>query len=319
MRLAVTTFLALGAAASVTWLARAQAPVESLAPLPPPEKLDPRKVELGKKLFHDVRLSRDQSISCSNCHPVGRGGVDGQRFSRGVGGTAALNTPSVLNAAFNFRQTWSGNAPSLEDVVEAPVLSPTLMGNNWDVVVTRLREAPAYAAAFNDLYGEVSAHGVKDAVAEYMRFIVPRGSRFDRFLMGETDALSPEEYQGYLHFVGYGCVSCHQGRNVGGNMYAPLGVMGDYFKERGEITKADLGRYNVTGRERDRHVFKVPSLRNVALTAPYFHDGSAATLDAAITIMARYQLGRGLTASEITQIAAFLNTLTGLVPSGAVP
>ena len=158
---------------------------------------------------------------------------------------------------------------------------------------------------------------IRDAIAGYERILITPDSRFDQYLRGDKTALSNEEKQGYLHFKKDGCISCHQGANIGGNMFQKFGIMGNYFADRGSETDADLGRFAVTGREDDKHVFRIPSLRNVALTAPYFHDGTATTLPQAVEVMAKYQLGRPLEPTELVQIVKFLKTLTGKQSGGA--
>jgi cytochrome c peroxidase len=196
--------------------------------------------------------------------------------------------------------------------VDGPVQSVFEMGSTWEQVLGKLRGDPTYAAAFTTLYPEgLGREAVKNAIAEFERSLLTPRSRFDRHLEGDTGALTAEEKAGYLKFKSYGCISCHQGVNIGANLFQRMGVIGDYFADRGNITKADLGRFNVTGQEADRHVFKVPSLRNVAVTAPYFHDGSAATLEEAVAVMAKYQLGRPLPPQDLADIVKFLGTLTG--------
>jgi cytochrome c peroxidase len=196
-------------------------------------------------------------------------------------------------------------------VVE-PVLNPLEMGSNWADVVDRLSRDPAVVAAFKESYGDgLRAGNVQDALAVFVRSLVTPNARFDKYLRGDATAVTPEELRGYQLFKSYGCVSCHQGVNVGGNMFQQFGVMGNYFASRGSVLKADLGRYNVTGQEADRHVFKVPSLRNVALTAPYFHDGSARTLGEALDVMFKFQLGRSAPRQDKELIIKFLHTLTG--------
>jgi cytochrome c peroxidase len=286
---------------------------EPITPIPQPADVLSKKVLLGERLFHDPGLSRDQKVSCATCHDLKRGGVDGKPHSVGVGGTPlAVNTPTVFNSGLNFRQFWDGRAASLEDQAEGPLLHPDEMGATWPAIVAKLKDSAEYSRAFDDVYADgVQAANVKDAIASFERSLATPGSRFDRYLAGDAMALSAPEYRGYWLFKSYGCIACHQGANVGGNMFQKLGVMRNYFEDRGNVQPADLGRYNVTKKEEDRHVFKVPSLRNVALTAPYFHDGSAATLPGAVAIMGRYQLGVEIASSDIALIVAFLETLTG--------
>lgn len=275
--------------------------------------LDSDKVALGAKLFHDPRLSKDKTISCASCHGLGSGGVDRLVVSIGIGGAKGpINAPTVFNSGFNFRQFWDGRAASLEEQIEGPIHAPAEMGSDWPLITARLRNIPDYVRAFNKTYaGIISPANIKDAIATFERSLFTPNSPFDRYLRGDTDALSAAAEQGYQRFKSYGCVSCHQGVGIGGNMYQTFGVLGDYFADRGNITKADLGRFNLTGDPADQYVFKVPGLRNVALTAPYFHDGSAQTLEEAVEIMGRYQLGRLLSGEDIQLISAFLRSLTG--------
>jgi len=291
-----------------------------VSPLPHPSPAHADKAALGAALFHSRLLSRDGSIACASCHSPEAGGGDGRPRSVGVGGAVgALNAPSIFNAALGLAQFWDGRAATLEEQVAGPIHEPSEMGSSWDEVVARLAAEPSMRARFERLYpdGGISPASVADAIAHYERRLVPVDGDFDRYLRGDEQAISAEARAGFARFKAFGCASCHQGVGVGGNMYQRFGVMGDYFADRGGATETDLGRYRVTGREEDRHVFKVPSLRNVALTAPYFHDGSAATLDEAIRIMARYQLGREIGADDRRLIAAFLDSLTGRVASGA--
>jgi cytochrome c peroxidase len=277
-------------------------------------ELDPRKVILGRRLFHDPRLSKDGTISCSSCHDLHSGGDDGRRVSIGVGGApGAVNAPTVLNSAYNFRQFWDGRARSLEEQIDGPIQHPAEMAMDWPAVAALVDSDPQYAASFRELYGAPPSHeSIENALATFERSLMTPGSDFDRYLLGDKEALSQEALAGYELYLTLGCATCHQGVNVGGNMFQPMGKMGDYFVERGtEITPADQGRFNVTGDERDRHTFKVPTLRNVELTAPYFHDGSVNTLEEAVQVMARMQLGEELSAEETAQLAAFLRSLTG--------
>ena len=293
---------------------------EPIQPLPEQVDVDPRKAALGALLFADKRLSHDNTLSCASCHSLSKGGTDQLAHSVGIGGAVgAVNAPTVLNSGLNYKQFWNGRADTLEDQVNGPTHNPKEMGSDWQEIVGKLKRDSHYAAEFAALYsdGGLNPQSIRDAVAGYERTLVTPDSRFDRYLRGDQAALSADEKQGYLHFKEDGCISCHQGANVGGNMFQKFGIMGNYFADRGQETEADLGRYAVTGREEDKHVFRVPSLRNVALTAPYFHDGTATTLPQAVEVMAKYQLGRPLEPAELVQIVKFLNTLTGKQPEAA--
>lgn len=285
---------------------------DAVAPLPPPPALPAEKLALGERLFHDPRLSRDDSIACASCHDLGRGGTDRRKFSVGVGGAVGgINAPTVFNSSLNFVQFWDGRAATLEEQAAGPIHNPVEMASNWDEVLPKLRADPGYADRFARLYPDgVTAANVVDAIASFERDLVTPDAPFDRWLRGERAAMSPQEIEGYQRFRALGCTSCHQGVLLGGNMYQKFGVMRDYFAGR-PTTEADLGRYNVTRRAEDRHVFKVPSLRNVALTAPYFHDASADTLEVAVVVMARHQLGRDIASRDVEAIVVFLRTLTG--------
>lgn len=286
---------------------------EPIKPLPLDVKADARKVALGAKLFSDRRLSGDNSVACVSCHNLGEGGADRLALSLGIGGKkGTVNAPTVFNSAYNFRQFWDGRAASLEEQVTGPIHNPLEMGTNWADVVTKLNKDAALATEFKQIYPEgIQAKTISDALAVFQRTLVTPNARFDKHLRGDKSALTVDELKGYQLFKSYGCVACHQGINVGGNMFQTFGVMGDYFSKRGNPTAADLGRYNVTKNEADKHSFKVPSLRNVALTAPYFHDGSAATLGDAVDVMFRYQLSRSAPAQDKELIIKFLHTLTG--------
>jgi cytochrome c peroxidase len=286
---------------------------EPIRPIPAAKGLDPRKVELGARLFADPRLSRDDTISCASCHDLARGGVDRLPRSVGVGGVeAGLNAPTVFNSSLNFRQFWDGRARTLEEQIDGPVSGPREMATSWEDVLPKLRRDDDLMSAFAALYPDgLQAGNVKDAIAAFERSLTTPNSRFDRWLLGDEEALTSEELRGYQLFKSYGCAACHQGVNVGGNMFQSFGVMGDYFADRGSVTAADLGRFNVTGEERDRHRFRVPSLRLAVLTPPYFHDGSAATLEEAIDVMARYQLGRPMPPEDRALVIRFLWTLPG--------
>ena len=284
---------------------------EPIHPLPPTPALNPGKLALGRQLFFDTRLSGDNSLSCASCHVLEQGGADNKPVSVGVNGALGeINAPSVLNAANNFRQFWDGRAATLEEQAAGPVTNPREMAATWPQVIDRLNADGELRAAFLRNYPDgVTRQNITAAIAEFERSL-PRPSRFDRWLRGEHNAISSAEQNGYQLFKKHGCVGCHQGVNIGGNLFQRFGVMSSYFAGKNPVTHADLGRYNITGREEDRYVFKVPSLRNVELTAPYFHDASASTLEDAVRTMGRLQLGLDLPDQDVGQIVAFLKSLT---------
>jgi len=286
---------------------------EPIRPLTEAEGLDVRKVELGRRLFHDPILSGDGTISCASCHNLAKSGADGRPRSIGVkGGMGTVNAPTVYNAALNLAQFWDGRAATLEEQAGGPITNPVEMAATWPQVLARLSASP-YRAEFKAIFGtDPSAEAVRDAISSFERTLITVDSRFDRWLDGDDSALTGTEKAGYARFKSLGCASCHQGRNVGGNMFQRFGFFGNWFTDRGRTeTRDDLGRFNVTGQPGDRYVFKVPSLRLAALTAPYFHDGSVPTLEEAVTLMARYQLGRDISADDVSMIVAFLRTLPG--------
>jgi cytochrome c peroxidase len=286
---------------------------EPLSPIRAPVDLDERKVALGKQLFHDPRLSGDNSVSCATCHDLARGGVDRLARSIGVGGKKGeVNAPTVYNASLNFRQFWDGRASTLEEQAGGPIQNPVEMATTWAEALAKLQADKETVAQFRAIYNSApTAAAVQNAIAEFERSLITP-SRMDRWLLGEADAITQEELEGYRLFRRHGCVACHQGENVGGNLVQRFGVMQDYCGGRKiDDSDPDMGRFRVTKREEDRFVFKVPGLRNVALTAPYFHDASAATLEEAVAKMGRFQLGVDLPPEDIASIVRFLHTLTG--------
>ena len=294
----------------VLWQVRAVQPIK---PVPDDVGVNPEKVVLGRALFHDPRLSKDNTTACVSCHDLANGGDDGRRFSVGVDGNVGpINAPTVFNAGLNFRQFWDGRASTLDQQIDGPVQSAVELGSLWPEIIAKLYDHESYPGRFGAIYSDgITRENVKNALAEFMRSLTTPNSRFDQWLAGDDDALSALEKRGYTLFKHYGCVSCHQGANVGGNMFQVFGVLNEYFKKRGNITDADLGRYNVTGNPDDRHAFKVPSLRMAAHTAPYLHDGGAATLRDAVDIMFEFQLGREAPDADKEAIVAFINTLAG--------
>lgn len=290
---------------------------QPITPIPDSLNLDQRKVELGRRLFHDKRLSRDDTVSCASCHDMKLAGADALPVAMGVANQrGTVNSPTVFNSAFNFSQFWDGRAATLEEQAEGPVHNSIEMDTNWHDVIGKLERDPEYVREFKAIWSDgIKPAHLQSAIAEFERSLITPDSPFDRYLKGDSQALDASARKGWDLFRDLGCIACHQGVNIGGNMYASLGVMGDYFVDRGTpLVKSDMGRFNVTGREEDRYRFKVPTLRNVARTAPYFHDGMVEKLEQAVEKMARYQLGVDLVTADRDALVAFLVALNGRLP-----
>ena len=288
---------------------------EPIRPIADSIAVDVRKVVLGNLLYHDTRLSADNTVSCASCHGLDTGGVDNKQYSEGVGGQfGGVNAPTVYNAAYNFVQFWDGRAGTLAEQAAGPPLNPVEMAcESFDQIIDKLAEDKDFVSAFNEVYADgLSEKNITDAIQEFEKTLLTPNSRFDRYLKGQKDAITENEIAGYELFKKYDCATCHVGEILGGTSYELIGVQHDYFADRqAEMTEEDNGRFKQTQIERDRHRFKVPGLRNIELTAPYFHDGSMATMDDAVRAMAKYQLGIDLPQQEVDKIVAFLRTLTG--------
>ena len=273
------------------------------------------KVVLGDMLYHDTRLSADNSISCASCHGLNTGGVDNKRYSEGVGGQfGGVNAPTVYNAAYNFVQFWDGRANTLAEQAAGPPLNPVEMAcHSFDEIIAKLQQDVNFTKAFTEVYPEgYSEKSITNAIEEFEKTLLTPNSRFDRYLKGEKSAINDTELTGYELFKKYDCATCHVGETLGGQSYELMGVKRDYFADRGsEMTEEDNGRFKQTKTDRDKHRFKVPGLRNIALTAPYFHDGSIKTMKDAVDYMAKYQVDAILSNEELGEIVAFLETLTG--------
>jgi len=287
-------------------------------PIPPSMGLDPGKVTLGARLFEDPILSKDRTVACASCHNLAIGGADGKRVSAGIEGRQTKrNAMSVFNVGLQQDFFWDGRAQSLEDQIDGPIDSKDEMAGDWPVIVDRLSRDPAYRQSFKALYGgTISEATIKDAIVQYEKSLNTPESRFDEFLSGDTSALTQDELKGLSQFVRLGCASCHQGMLLGADVFQKFGVYRPYDKSTGA---PDLGLYAVTGKDQDKLVFQVPSLRNVALTAPYFHDGSEPDLAGAVRTMARIQLNKTLDDRVVGYIVAFLKTLTGIPPDRGAP
>lgn len=285
-----------------------------IRPIPDAIPADPAKAALGEKLYHDKRLSGDDTISCASCHDLALGGTDQHVFSDGIRGQmGGINSPTTYNAALNFAQFWDGRAATLEAQADGPPNNPVEMGSNWTPITEKLTKDKAFMKEFTAVFPEgLDKTTATHAIAEYERTLLTPNSRFDKYLKGDAAALTAEEKHGHEVFLAKGCATCHVGELLGGKSYEVMGRHGDYFAARGgQLTDADDGRYNVTNDEKDRHAFKVPTLRNVALTFPYLHDGTKKTLREAVDAMAVYEVGEPLVEKDAQDVVRFLETLTG--------
>ncbi|MGR6711691.1 cytochrome-c peroxidase [Campylobacter jejuni] len=281
--------------------------VDMITPIPNSISYDKEKAKLGKSLYMDKSLSKDGKVSCNTCHRLDQHGVDGLEFSIGVDNQLdkPFNTPTTFNSVFNFVQFWNGRAKDLTEQAMGPFFNPKEMGLSPELLLQKVNSNENYVKTFKKLYGEVTVENIALAVAEFEKTLITPNSPFDRYLSGDQNAISTQAKKGYEDFKANGCISCHQGQNIGGNMFQKIGIFVEYPNQE------DLGRYEITKREADKMVFKVPSLRNIAKTAPYFHDGSILTLDACVQFMAYYQLGKFLDQETVDNIVAFLESLTG--------
>ncbi len=290
---------------------------EPIQPISPVKTVNLGMVELGKKLFFDPRLSKSGFISCNSCHNLSMGGTDNLKTSIGHNwNQGPISAPTVLNSSLNLAQFWDGRASDLQAQAGGPIANPGEMGFTHELAVGLLQTIPAYVAEYRLVFGtdKIDIDGVTQAIAEFEKTLVTPNSRFDQWLLGDKNAINSTELAGYKLFKESGCVACHNGEAVGGATYQKMGVVAPY-----ETNSTATGRAGVTGKDADRFKFKVPTLRNVELTYPYFHDGGAATLKEAVDIMGRLQLGKQFTDEEKTKIVAFLKTLTGDQPSFNLP
>lgn len=290
---------------------------EPIQVIRPPQNINLGMVELGKKLYFDPRLSKSGFISCNSCHNLSMGGTDniptsiGDKWQQGP-----INAPTVLNSSLNVAQFWDGRAADLKEQAGGPIANPGEMAFSHTLAIDVLESIPGYVREFKQVFGsdKIDIDQVTNAIAEFEKTLVTPNSRFDQWLLGKKDALNATELAGYQLFKSSGCVACHNGEAVGGNSFQKMGVVEPY-----KASSPAEGRSAVTGKDADRFNFKVPTLRNVEMTYPYFHDGAANTLTEAVDIMGRLQLGKKFTKEENAQIVAFLKTLTGDQPSFTLP
>lgn len=300
-------------------------------PIPKNNVITEEKVNLGKKLFFDPRISKNGTVSCNSCHNVMAGGDDNRKFSSGINGLrGGRSAPTVWNSAYNSVQFWDGRAATLEEQAKGPMTNPVEMGmENHDIVINRLKGIKDYVNSFKQVFNEkesLNIENVAKAIATYERTLVTPNSKFDQFIKGNKKIFSEAEIKGYKTFQAVGCITCHSGENfagprldVGTGFYMRFPMFPNKELEDELQIKKDLGRYEVTKLESDKNMFRVPTLRNIALTAPYFHNGSASNLKQAIKVMGQLQLNKKLSNEEIESIETFLKTLSGQRPKQTMP
>ena len=304
----VTLLLVTSASAAVS---------EPIQPVRPVQDVNLAQVELGKKLYFDPRLSKSGFISCNSCHNLSMGGTDNLKTSIGHNWQEGpINAPTVLNSSMNVAQFWDGRAADLKEQAGGPIANPKEMAFTHTLAIDVLASIPEYVVEFQQVFGvdEITIDEVTQAIAEFERTLVTPNSRFDQWLLGDADVLTNDELAGYKLFKNSGCVGCHNGEAMGGTTFQKMGIVAPY-----ETDNPAEGRAAVTGKDADRFMFKVPTLRNVELTYPYFHDGEAETLTEAVDVMGRLQLGRKFSDQENAQIVAYLKTLTGEQPEFLMP
>ncbi|MCB9096677.1 MAG: cytochrome-c peroxidase [Aliarcobacter sp.] len=278
---------------------------EPITPIPLEIEFDKEKANLGKELFFDPILSKDNTISCHSCHILEQGGDDNLQFSFGVDGKVGnMNSPTVFNSTFNFVQFWDGRAKNLQEQAQGPITNEVEMAHTFEEIIKILNNTE-YKEKFRKIYKDgVTKNNITDSLAQFQKTLITPNSPFDKYLRGDKNAISKEQKQGYELFKNQGCIACHHGVNVGGNLYAKFGLIS-------ELQSDSKGRYEVTKNELDKYYFKVPTLRNIELTSPYLHDGRIEELEDVVKFMAHYQLGKSLSEEEVKKIVLFLKSLTG--------
>ena len=295
-------------------LSNAQEPIQ---PIKPAQNINLAMMELGKKLYFDPRLSKSGFISCNSCHNLSMGGTDnlptsiGHKWNQGP-----INAPTVLNSSFNIAQFWDGRAKDLKEQAGGPIANPGEMASTHALATSVVKSIPGYVQEFELVFGKdkINADSMTSAIAEFEKTLVTPHSPFDQWLLGDKDAISAKELAGYELFKNSGCVGCHNGAAVGGSSYQKMGIIKKF-----QTSNKAIGLAGVTHKDSDKFMFKVPTLRNIELTYPYFHDGSTNSLNEAVNIMGEIQLGRKFTEDESDKIVAFLKTLTGDAPSFDLP
>ncbi len=307
-------FLFVSTTLAISSTALAQEPIQPLSPV---KNINLAQAELGKKLFFDPRLSKSVFISCNSCHNLSMGGTDNLKTSIGhKWQEGPINSPTVLNSSLNIAQFWDGRAQDLQAQAGGPIANPGEMASSHSLAIDVLQSIPRYTVEFKQVFGadKINIDQVTQAIAEFEKTLVTPNSRFDQWLLGNRSAITATELAGYNLFKKVGCTACHNGSAVGGNSFQKMGLVQVYKTKN----KAE-GLSAITGKDSDRFKFKVPTLRNIEMTYPYFHDGEASTLTEAVDTMAKLQLGKQFSIAENAQVVAFLKTLTGKQPSFTLP
>ncbi|MCW8333460.1 cytochrome-c peroxidase [Vibrio paucivorans] len=286
---------------------------EVISPIPDSIEIDKPLAKLGWILFKDPKLSSNNRVSCETCHSLTTNGAEPHATSTGVRGTGTRNSLTVFNAALNYRFFWDGRVNNLHEQIDGPIHNSLEMNSNWRTIEKYISESPRYSTLFSQLNLEISEQSIKSALVEFMSALVTPNSAFDQYLKGDAQALTQQQLRGWEAFQAQGCIRCHRGTNVGGGMVMRFGFFGEHTK--GEERTIDTGRYLVTSRPEDMFLFRVASLRNVVDTPPYFHDGNTQSLEEAIRIMGRSQLGVTLADNTVNDISAFLSSLSGERPA----
>lgn len=296
---------------------------EPVEVIPDYVETNPAKVALGKKMFNDTRISLDNTISCATCHVLEDGGADhaDERVSEGINGLqGTVNSPTVFNAVFNIDQFWNGRAHTLAEQAAAPPINPVEMGDQtWEQIIERLCQDASLVAEFKAIYPEegLTEATVTDAIEEFEKTLITPNDKLDRYLKGDKNAMSAEELAGYQAFKANDCATCHYGKTLGGQSFELMSKYGDYFADRKQsrpdiaYNDDDNGLYTFTGKAEDMHKFKVPNLRNISKTAPYYHDGTIESLEEAVRLMFHYELGKTATDEQVASITTFLKALDG--------
>lgn len=272
--------------------------------------------DFGEHLYNSKLFSKSKSQSCASCHDFDKGGCDNLSTYQQIDDTPGqYNTPTIFNSSLNFRQFWNGRADDIAQAINDHVMDNTVFDNHWPKIIESMNSDETLVSLHNQAFSQaLSKESVQQALTIYIEQLLTPNSPFDRYLKGDKTAMSDDAIQGYQLFQKYGCNTCHQGPNMGGNLYQKMGIYKNYFDDKGVVTEADLGLFNVTHKEEDKYIFKVPSLRNVSRTAPYMHDGQIDTLEEMVEIMGVYQVGQAIPSYDVPLIVKFLEALNGENP-----